>query len=127
MQRLPFTPKSPNFGVFRSMGVTVVAFSNSRIRPELSLWMQAIGGSVREWRGRRELRHRRDESIPPEPQYYEPAVGGLGAMPSLSTSPVAVMVPAPRITGYGRGRRRTALAVAAIVGAAAVPALPVTS
>jgi hypothetical protein len=81
------------------MGADVVVrtLSNSRIRPELSLWMQAIGGSVREWRGRRELRHRCDDSLRAgEPQYYDSALlGGLAAGSSLSATPVAVMVPAP--------------------------------
>ena len=91
--------------------------------------MQAIGGSVREWRGRRELRHRKDDVFrPAESLYFSPAVpAAVGDFGSLSATPVAVMVPAPKITGYGRARRRTALAVAAIVAAAAIPAFAITS
>ncbi len=100
--------------------------SNSRMMHELSLWAQAVGGSLRDLRRRREMGMRPDKFgfrgdrfEAREPDYYE----AHGYAPAAS---------APKARFRDRREpmtpsQRTALAVAAIIIGATVPAFTIVS
>jgi hypothetical protein len=104
---------------------------STRITPELNLWAQAIAGSARSLKRRREMGYRRGGSswAAAEPHYYE--AHGMAApegavpatqIPTQTTAATAYRVPKRAAGAAFLARRRTALTVVGIVAGASVPA-----
>jgi hypothetical protein len=104
---------------------------STRITPELNLWAQAIRGSARSLKRRREMGYRRSGSswAAAEPHYYEARgmAAPEGAVPSTqipiqTTAATAYRAPKRAAGAAFLARRRTALTVVGIVAGASVPA-----
>jgi hypothetical protein len=103
---------------------------SSRITPELNLWAQAIRGSARGLKRRREMGYKRGSSwAAAEPHYYE--ARGMAApegtvpatqIPTQTTAATAYRAPKRAVGAAFLARRRTALTVVGIVAGASVPA-----
>lgn len=95
--------------------------SDSRFMHEMALWAQAVGGSLRDLRRRREMGFRGDKFSAREPDYYE----AHGYAP-VGYSAKKARLKEPRNPGFPSSRK-TALAVVAIVIGATVPAFTIVS